>query len=103
MKIRLLIIAFLWLSFHASARAQYHVLYLDDSNQTDATLTLSGTVTFEVAPVFMDALGTRVALDLGPLATLSPTGTASATTYLRGDGTWATPSSGSVLPVTRAS
>ena len=32
----------------------------------------------------------RTALGLGTLATVSPTGTANATTYLRGDGSWAT-------------
>jgi len=36
----------------------------------------------------------RTNLGLGTLATLSPTGTASSTTYLRGDNTWATVSGG---------
>lgn len=36
----------------------------------------------------------RTNLGLGSLATLSPTGTADNTTYLRGDGTWATVSGG---------
>ncbi|WP_415061508.1 DUF1566 domain-containing protein [Bdellovibrio sp.] len=43
------------------------------------------------------ASGARTSLGLGPLATLSPTGTASATTYLRGDGTWATLSGGGAV------
>lgn len=40
------------------------------------------------------AVTARTNLGLGSLATTSPTGTASATTYLRGDGTWSTPASG---------
>ncbi|MDG0815785.1 hypothetical protein [Bdellovibrio svalbardensis] len=35
------------------------------------------------------ASAARTNLGLGPLATVNPTGTADATTYLRGDGTWA--------------
>ncbi|AFY00399.1 beta strand repeat-containing protein [Bdellovibrio bacteriovorus] len=35
------------------------------------------------------AAGARTNLGLGPLAVMNPTGTADATTYLRGDGTWA--------------
>lgn len=34
------------------------------------------------------AAAARTNLDLGPLADMKPTGTADATTYLRGDGTW---------------
>ncbi len=47
------------------------------------------------------ASGARTNLGLGPLAILSPTGTADATTYLRGDGTWASPAgSGTITGVT---
>ncbi len=46
------------------------------------------------------ASGARTNLGLGPLAILSPTGTADATTYLRGDGTWASPAgSGTITEV----
>ncbi|NUN04652.1 MAG: hypothetical protein HUU57_02715, partial [Bdellovibrio sp.] len=41
------------------------------------------------------ASGARTSLGLGSLATMSPTGTADNTTYLRGDGTWQTVSAGS--------
>lgn len=44
-----------------------------------------------------DAAGARTTLGLGSLVTLSPTGTANATTFLRGDGSWATPSGGGGL------
>jgi hypothetical protein len=37
-----------------------------------------------------DAATTRTTIGLGTLATLSPTGTASSSTYLRGDGVWST-------------
>lgn len=38
-----------------------------------------------------DAPKARQTLELGSLATVSPTGTASASTFLRGDGTWSAP------------
>lgn len=41
-----------------------------------------------------DGATARTNLGLGPLAILNPTGTADNTTYLRGDGTWATVTSG---------
>lgn len=41
-----------------------------------------------------DAAAQRATLQLGPLAAATPTGTPSATTFLRGDNTWATPSAG---------
>jgi hypothetical protein len=40
---------------------------------------------------------------LGPLATLTPSGTASSSTYLRGDNAWATVPSGYTLPVATGS
>ncbi|MNK12096.1 hypothetical protein D3C87_301530 [compost metagenome] len=40
------------------------------------------------------ASAARTNLGLGPLATMTPTGTASATTYLRGDGAWTTVTGG---------
>ena len=40
---------------------------------------------------------------LGPLATVTPSGTASSSTYLRGDNSWATVPSGYTLPVATAS
>ncbi|WP_374027337.1 hypothetical protein ACES2J_11420 [Bdellovibrio bacteriovorus] len=40
------------------------------------------------------AAGARTNLGLGPLAAMTPTGTADATTYLRGDGTWQTVTGG---------
>lgn len=42
-----------------------------------------------------NASGARTNLGLGTLATVTPTGTASATTFLRGDNTWAAISAGS--------
>ncbi len=42
-------------------------------------------------------LGARANLGLGTLATMSPTGTADNTTYLRGDGTWGVVSSGGAV------
>ena len=61
-------------------------------------LTLTGSFTFSTTdlglPTFTYASGAaaihRTALGLGTLATLSPTGTKDATTYLRGDDTYAT-------------
>ena len=41
-----------------------------------------------------DAAAGRTSLGLGTLATLTPTGTASSSTYLRGDNTWATVAAG---------
>lgn len=41
--------------------------------------------------------GARTNLGLGSLATMSPTGTADNTTYLRGDGTWASVSAGGAV------
>lgn len=43
------------------------------------------------------AAGARTSLGLGSLATMTPTGTADNTTYLRGDGTWQTVSGGSAV------
>ena len=47
----------------------------------------------------VDAAAARTNLGLGTLATISPTGTADATTFLRGDGSWQ-PQSGSISPLT---
>jgi hypothetical protein len=44
-----------------------------------------------------NASAARTNLGLGSLATMSPTGTADATTYLRGDGTWQTFSGGGAV------
>lgn len=64
-----------------------------------ATATTAGNVTGVVAIAnggtgASNVSGARTNLGLGPLATMSPTGTANGTTYLRGDGTWATVSAG---------
>lgn len=42
----------------------------------------------------VDAAAGRTTLGLGSLATVSPTGTANGSTFLRGDGAWATPEGG---------
>ncbi|MFV8248540.1 beta strand repeat-containing protein [Bdellovibrio bacteriovorus] len=57
------------------------------------TATTAGNVTGVVAVAnggtgASTAAGARTNLGLGPLAVMNPTGTADATTYLRGDGTW---------------
>lgn len=68
---------------------------LNTAGQLDATDGLTGAV-----PVANGGTGATVAstartnLGLGTLATLSPSGTANSTTYLRGDNTWATVSGG---------
>ena len=68
---------------------------LNTSGQLDATDGLTGAV-----PVANGGTGATVAstartnLGLGTLATLSPSGTASSSTYLRGDNTWATVTAG---------
>jgi hypothetical protein len=68
---------------------------LNTSGQLDATDGLTGAV-----PVANGGTGASVAstartnLGLGTLATFSPSGTASSSTYLRGDNTWATVSGG---------
>ena len=70
---------------------------LNTSGQLDATDGLTGAV-----PVANGGTGATVAstartnLGLGTLSTLSPSGTANSTTYLRGDNTWATVSTGGV-------
>ena len=67
----------------------------DDATHKGIILTGVLTITSNVStPVFTYASGAdaihRTALGLGTLATVSPTGTADATAYLRGDGAWAT-------------
>lgn len=60
---------------------------------------LDGTITnADISPTA--AIATSKISGLGSLATVTPSGTANATTFLRGDNTWATPASGGgSLPV----
>jgi len=70
---------------------------LNTSGQLDATDGLTGAVPVANGGTGATSASTaRTNLGLGTLATLSPSGTASSSTYLRGDNTWATVSSGGV-------
>lgn len=60
------------------------------TNTGDQTITLTGDVTGSGTGSF----ATTIAAGAVDIAMLSATGTPSATTYLRGDGTWATPAGG---------
>lgn len=56
------------------------------------TITVGGTTSTATGVSLLgaaDAAAGRTVLGLGTLATVTPTGTASSSTYLRGDGTWA--------------
>jgi hypothetical protein len=46
-----------------------------------------------ISGAVLDSIDAGSVMGLGPLATVSPTGTANSSTYLRGDFTWATVSS----------
>ena len=61
-----------------------------NTNSGDQTITLTGDVT----GTGTESFATTIAVDAVDIPMLSATGTASATTYLRGDNTWATPSGG---------
>lgn len=61
------------------------------------TITVGGTTSTATGLSVLGASSTaaaRTALGLGSLSTITPTGTASSTTYLRGDGTWAAVAAG---------
>jgi hypothetical protein len=60
-----------------------------DATNVGAALTLTGDVTSSASMV------TTIAVDAVDIAMLSATGTASGTTFLRGDNTWGTPAGGS--------
>lgn len=79
-------------------------------NGANTTMTLSSTGNLSLQGTLNVASGgtgattaaaARTNLGLGSLATLSPTGTANSTTFLRGDGSWQTPSysGGTVISV----
>lgn len=67
------------------------MLNLTGTNSGDQTITLTGDVTGSGTSSF----ATTIAAGAVDIAMLSATGTPSASTFLRGDNTWATPSGGS--------
>jgi hypothetical protein len=75
------------------------------ANATNATTaTTAGNVTGTVAIAnggtgATSAVNARTNLGLGTLATVSPTGTANATTFLRGDNSWTAVSGGAGAPI----
>ena len=78
-----------------------YTMRLKVSNEVYAPIYITVSATVAVPIIYggtgaTTAANARTNLGLGTLATISPTGTASSSTYLRGDGTWSSISYGSV-------